>query len=47
VSEQQLRRVDEDIKRCRDLMSNNRRQGADAKLGGLWPGRAIRAVKVR
>jgi hypothetical protein len=47
VSEQELRRVDEDIKRYRELMSKNRRQGADAKLGGLWPERAIRAVKIR
>ena len=44
VSQQELRRVDEDIKRCRE--SKNRRQRADAKLGGLRPERAIRAVKV-
>jgi hypothetical protein len=47
LSQQELRRVDEDIKRCRELMSKDRRQGAGAKLGGLRPERAIRAVKVR
>ena len=47
VSQQGSRRIDEDIKRCRELMSKNRRQGVDPKLGGWRPERAIRAVKVR
>jgi hypothetical protein len=47
VSEQELRRVDEDVKRCRDLMSKNRQQGADAKFGGMRPERAISALKIR
>jgi len=46
VSEQELRRVDEDIKRCRELMSKNSQQGIDAKFVGV-PERAIRAVKIR
>lgn len=46
VSEQELRRVDEDIKRCRELTPRNSQLRIDAKFGGM-PERAIRAVKIR
>ena len=45
VSEQTLRRVDEDIKHCQDLMSKNRQQEAVPKFGSFRPERAIRAIK--
>ena len=35
VSQQQLRRVDEDIKRCRELMSKNPQQESDSKLNRM------------
>ena len=47
VSEQELRRVDEDIKRCRELMSKNPRQECDAKIVRMRPARGIRTVKIR
>jgi len=47
VSEQELRRVDEDIKRCGELMSKNRQQGADVKFDGMRPERATRPIKIR
>jgi len=47
VSEQELRRVDEDIKRCRELMSKNSQQESDAKLVRMRPAHAIRTVKIR
>ena len=47
VSEQELRRVDEDIKRCRELMSKNLQQEGDAKLVRMRPARGIRTVKIR
>jgi hypothetical protein len=47
VSEQELRRVDEDIRRCRELMSKNLKQEGDAKLVSMRPARAIRMVKIR
>jgi hypothetical protein len=47
VSERELRRVDEDIKRCRELMSKNSQQQGDAKLVRMRPAHAIRAVKIR
>jgi hypothetical protein len=42
VSQQELRRVDEDIKRCRELMPKNPQQEGDAKLIRMRPTRAIR-----
>jgi hypothetical protein len=45
VSEQQLRRVDQDIKRCRELMSRN--PPGDAKLVRMRLARGIRAVEIR
>jgi hypothetical protein len=47
VSEQELRRVDDDIKRCRELMSKNSQQEVDAKLVRNSPARAIRTVTIR
>jgi hypothetical protein len=47
VSEQELRRVDEDIKRCRELMSKNPQQEGDAKLVRMHPAPGIRTVKIR
>jgi len=47
VSQQELRRVDEDIKRCRELMSKNLQQEGDAKLVRMRPARGIRTVKIR
>ena len=47
VSEQELRRVDEDIKRCRELMSENSQLEGGAKLMRMRPARAIRTVKIR
>jgi hypothetical protein len=42
VSERELRRVDEDIRRCRELVSKNLQQEAEAKLVRMRPTRAIR-----
>jgi hypothetical protein len=47
VSEQELRRVDDDIKRCRELMSKNSQQDGDAKLVPMRSVHAIRTVKIR
>ena len=47
VSEQELRRVDEDIKRCRELMSKNSQQEDDAKLARMRLARGIRMAKIR
>jgi hypothetical protein len=47
VSDRELRRVDEDIKRCRGLMSRNPRQEGHAVLVGKRPARAIHSVKLR
>jgi hypothetical protein len=47
VSEQQLRRVDEDIKRCCELMSKDPQHEGDAKLVRMRPARAIRTVEIR
>jgi hypothetical protein len=47
VSQQELRRVDEDIKRCRELMSKNSQREGGTKLARMHPARAIRAVKIR
>jgi hypothetical protein len=47
VSEQQLRRVDQDIKRCRELMSKNPQQEWEAKIVRMRPAREIRTVKIR
>jgi hypothetical protein len=44
VSEQELRRVDDDIKRCRELMSKNSLQEGDTKL--VRTARAIRTIKI-
>lgn len=42
VSERELRRVDEDIRCCRELVSKNLQQEAEAKLVRMRPTRAIR-----
>ena len=47
VSEQELRRVDEDIKRCRELTSKNSQQEDDAKLARMRLARGIRMAKIR
>ena len=47
VSERELRRVDEDIKRCRELMSKNSQQEDDAKLARMRLARGIRMAKIR
>ena len=47
VSEQELRRVDEDIKRCRELISKNPQQEGDAKLIRMRLARGIRTAKIR
>jgi hypothetical protein len=47
VSQQELRRVDEDIKRCRELMSKNPQQAGDAKLARMRLARGIRTVEIR
>jgi hypothetical protein len=47
VSQQELRRVDEDIKRCRELMSKNPQQEWEAKIVRMRPAREIRTVKIR
>jgi hypothetical protein len=46
VSDQELRRVDEDIKRCRELMAKSM-QRESRKTGWHAPGGAIRTVKIR
>jgi hypothetical protein len=46
VSEQELRLVDEDIKRCRELVSKNSQQERDATLVRMRPVRGIRTVKI-
>lgn len=47
VSEQELRRVDDDIRRCRQLMFKKPQQERAAKLGGAPMLRAARATKAR
>jgi len=44
VSEQELRRVDEDIKRCRQLMLRKQQRKRDVKL---VPATAARGVRIR
>jgi hypothetical protein len=46
VSEQELRRVDDDIRRCRQLMKKPQ-QARAAKLGGAPMLRAARVTKAR
>jgi len=46
VSEQDLRRVDDDIKRCRQLMLNKAQHRRNAKLGRLAMPQAVRAMKI-
>jgi hypothetical protein len=47
VSQQELRRVDEDIKQCRQLMSKKPQQEGDSKLVRMRPACGIRTVKIR
>jgi hypothetical protein len=47
VSEQELRRVDEDTKHCRELMSENSQQDGYTKLAPMRWAPAIRTVKIR
>ncbi len=47
VSEQELRKVDDDIKRCRQLMFKKPRPQRDAKLGRLSMSNAVGAIKTR
>jgi hypothetical protein len=47
ISEQELRKVDDDIKRCRQLMFKKPRRQRDAKLGRLSMPGAIGALKTR
>ncbi len=47
VSEQELRKVDDDIKRCRQLMFKKPRRQRDAKLGRLSMPNAVGAFKSR
>jgi hypothetical protein len=47
ASEQELRRVDDDIKRCRELMSKKSQQDRDTKLVPMRRAPAIRTVKIR
>jgi hypothetical protein len=47
VSEQELRKVDADIKRCRHLMSKKPQRQRDAKLGRLSMPNAVGAIKTR
>jgi hypothetical protein len=47
VSEQELRRVDDDIKHCRELISKNSQQDGDTKHVPMRWAPAIRTVKIR
>ena len=47
VSEQELRKVDDDIKRCRQLMFKKPQRQRDAKLGRLSMPNAVGAIKTR
>jgi len=47
VSEQELRRVDDDIRRCRQLMFKKPQQEREAKLGRTPMLDAARAIKAR
>lgn len=47
VSERELRRVDDDIRRCRQLMFGKPQACRDAMLGRLPMRHAVRAIKAR
>ena len=47
VSEQELRKVDDDIKRCRQLMFKKPQRQRDAKLGRLSMSNAVGVIKTR
>ncbi len=47
VSEQELRRVDDDIKRCRQLMLKKPQRQRDAKVGRVSMPSSVRAMKAR
>ena len=47
VSEQELRKVDDDIKRCRQLMFKKPQRQRDAKLGRLSMPNAVGVFKSR
>ncbi len=47
VSEQELRKVDDDIKRCRQLMFKKSQRQRDAKLERLSMSNAAAAIKTR
>jgi hypothetical protein len=47
VSEQELRRVDDDIKRCRQLMVKKPQQRHDARLDRVSMPSSVRAIKAR
>jgi hypothetical protein len=47
ISEQELRRVDDDIKRCRQLMFKKSQHCRDAKFDRVRMLRAPRAIKAR
>ena len=47
ISEQELRRVDDDIRRCRQLMVKKPQHQRNAKLGGVPIPSAVRAMKGR
>ncbi len=47
VSEQELRKVDDDIRRCRQLMIKKPQQLRNAKLGCVSIPNAVRAMKAK
>ena len=47
VSEQELRKVDDDIRRCRQLMIKKPQQLRNAKLGRVSIPNAVRAMKAK
>jgi hypothetical protein len=47
VSEQELRKVDDDIKRCRQLMFKKPQRRREVKLGRLSMSNAVGAIKTR
>ena len=47
VSEQELRKVDDDIKRCRQLMFKKPQRQRDARLGRLSMPNAVGAFKIQ
>ncbi len=47
VSEQELRKVDDDIKRCRQLMFKKPQRQRDEKLAHLSMPSMVRAIKAR